>query len=368
MDNLSELSSISLNKETPTEALGMTITPADSFYTRSHFDIPVIDAARWELLVENVESGEIFTFTLEDLRNMPEKTITVVLECAGNGRKNFEKKVEGEIQWSEGALGNASWTGVPLSYLLMQKVRIDDANVIYFEGLDKDEKSKSKFVRYLPLEKALERGTIIALKMNGKDLPAAHGYPARLVVPGWYAMASLKWLGRIKISRDMRPFAYFNDMRYVYSEMANKSQEPVREIRVKSVIDSPTANQIVHAGSYVTIRGKAWSGSGKIVRVEVRFGNVSEWTRAELEESGSPYSWTMWKTKWIPKEIGSTSIYVKATDEKGNTQPDLPIMNKFLYGYNAITRREILVIDQESPINDEIAHVSSKSRMSQCKV
>lgn len=336
--------SISLNNETPTDAFGILITPADSFYTRSHFEVPVIDPAKWKLFVEKKKTGEFFSFKLEDLRNMPQKTITAILECAGNGRKNFAEKLEGEIRWGEGAVGNSTWTGVPLSFLL-EKIGIEDANVIYFEGLDKDEQRNSKFVRYLPLGKALDNDTIIALKMNGKDLTAVHGFPARLVVPGWYAMASLKWLGRIRIARDARPFAYFNDMRYVYREMENMSQEPVKEIRVKSMIDFPTESQRVRAGSQVTIRGKAWSGSGKIAQVEVKFLNEGEWVKAEIEQNALPYSWTIWKINWIPKKRGSTNIFARATDEKGNRQPESPMMNELQYGYNAITRREILVTD-----------------------
>lgn len=278
---------------------------------------------------------------------MPQKTITAILECAGNGRRHFAQSIEGEVRWGEGAVGNATWTGVPLSYLLQEH---GDSDLIYFEGLDRIEGEKPRFVRYLPAEKALDQNTLIALRMNDEVLSATHGFPARLIVPGWYAMASVKWLCKIKVSKHPKLPTYFNDSRYVYANDEDPSRkEPVREINVKSMIDSPRENQTIRAGTSFTVRGKAWSGFGRISKVEVKLSSEDKWSEAEIEGPSSPYSWTFWKKDCILHEPNTLTICVRATDEFGNVQPDVPMANKFQYGYNAITRRIVNVVDSKVP-------------------
>jgi len=352
-----------LNVESPREELDGVITRSEAFYTRSHFGVPLIDPASWSLVIEN-ETGDgrfdVSSFRLDDLRSMPQKTITAVLECAGNSRRAFGEPAEGEIPWGEGAVGNATWSGVQLYRLLSDKCGLSGrstAKSVYFEGLDKkrgvgipDSGNGLKFVRYLPIEKALDEDTIVALQMNGARLSSEHGFPARLVVPGWYAMASVKWLSRIRVSSQAHPYSYFNDVKYVFKQKdlnGNIVSAPLTEIRVKSIINSPIEGANLFLNKTVTIRGKSWSGSGRITRVEIKIGSDSEWLEAEMDDRLTSqlgrYAWTPWKKEWTPEKEGNVTLSVRATDERGNVQPEFPVQNLLQYGYNAQSKTMVTV-------------------------
>src|SRR6266516_599582 len=197
-----------LNLEMPFSSLDQFITPTEAFYVRTHFPIPKIDKRDWRLRVEgNVEKP--FELGYEDLLRMQSRTIAVTLECAGNNRNFLEPKVKG-VQWGLGAVGTAEWTGVPLSILLDRAGVKPEAVEVILEGADggelEDPKSPAgelKFARSIPLTKA-RNDVLLAYKMNGNDLPPQHGFPVRAIVPGWYAMASIKWLQRIIVTD--RPF------------------------------------------------------------------------------------------------------------------------------------------------------------------
>jgi len=274
---------------------------------------------------------------------MEQRRIVATLECAGNGRKGFGKACDGEIMWGEGAVGTAIWGGVPLSSLFKNSGFVSKSTkVVYFEGI---EKSTRKFERYLPIEKALD--SLLALRMNGKDLTVDHGYPCRLIVPGWYAMASVKWLSRIRVSNDEHPYSYFNDEKYVYKTINGEKVTPVREIRVKSTITTPAENETVGINTKVLVRGKAWSGAGKIVRVEFK-AEDGEWSNASIDGKISHDEtcvWTNWSKEWVPTKLGRAVICSRATDEKGFIQPEVPIDNVFQYGFNATTTRTVIVED-----------------------
>ena len=197
-----------LNLEMPFSTVDSFITPAKSFYVRTHFPIPTIDRNAWWLHVEG-ELEKPFAIDYEELMTLESVTIAATLECAGNNRNFLEPKVKG-VQWRLGAVGTAEWTGVPLSVLLDRATLKSNACEVVLEGADsgmlEDPKSppgELKFARSIPLEKA-RRDVLLAYKMNGEDLPPEHGFPVRAIVPGWYAMASVKWLQRIIVSD--RPF------------------------------------------------------------------------------------------------------------------------------------------------------------------
>src|SRR5438874_9560887 len=208
-----------LNLEMPFSTLSGFTTPNESFYVRCHFPIPEIAAADWRLRVE----GEVeapFELRYDELLQMETRTIPATLECAGNNRIFLEPKVKG-VQWELGAVGNATWTGVPLSVLLHRAVVRPNAREVVFEGVDHgmldDPKSPPGELRYsrsIPLEKA-QRDVLLAYRMNGNDVLPEHGFPVRAIVPGWYAMASVKWLQRIIVTD--RPFAgYYQTLDYAY--------------------------------------------------------------------------------------------------------------------------------------------------------
>ncbi len=215
---------------------------------------------------------------------MRQRTVTATLECAGNGRSGFSRVASGEVPWGNGAVGTARWSGVPLRELFANCGMTELGTQVVAEGEDiglvHGQPSPIRFVRTLPFEKALEEDTILALKMNSKPLQVEHGFPARLIVPGWYGMASVKWVRAIRVLPGAALNTFFNSVKYVYDSQLG--QGPVTEMRVKSLVTSPQEGDRVRVGQRVSISGKAWSGSGSIERVEVAV--QGEWDDAHVEQ------------------------------------------------------------------------------------
>ena len=336
-----------LNWETPISELGLDLTPNSEFFVRSHFPVPPAELSTWVLRVDGaVKSPRVFTY--EDLTEMKQETVVTTLECAGNGRTAYESAAPGELRWGVGAVGTATWDGVPVSVIL-GKVRVTDAaKELVGEGADSGfVPGSSKAVNYqrgLPLKKALAKGTLIALKMNGRVLPPEHGYPARLVVPGWYGMASVKWLSRLTL-RSGEPFAgYYNATKYVYVEKSHGQTrtEPVTQIRVKSLVTAPADGESLPVGKKLTIRGKAWSGAGRVERVEVDVGEG--WRAVKMTKPVGRFAWTSWVFDWRPLKKGVTAISTRATDREGNTQPRERPQNVYQYGCNSISQVHVKVV------------------------
>src|SRR5919197_923307 len=256
-----------LNLEMPFETAESFITPTESFYVRTHFAIPKIDRDAWWLHVEG-EVEKPFTINYEQLLELEWVTIPVTLECAGNNRNFLEPKVKG-VQWGLGAVGTAEWTGVPLSVLLNRAVVRTNARDVVLEGSDhgtlEDPKSppgELTFSRGVPLEKA-QHDVLLAYRMNGKDLLPEHGFPVRAIVPGWYAMASIKWLQRIIVTN--QPFAgYYQTIDYAYWRRQGGTGEltPVAEMQIKAEIAKPIQGEIVSSNSNVRVHGAAWTSDG----------------------------------------------------------------------------------------------------------
>src|SRR6266481_3114553 len=275
-----------LNLEMPFAALDSFITPTKSFYVRTHFPIPKIDKQTWRLRVEG-EVEKSFEISHDELLKMESRKIPVTLECAGNNRNFLEPKVKG-VQWGLGAVGTAQWTGVVLSILLDRAIVRPSACEFILEGADRgtleDPKAPSgelKFARSIPLEKA--SSVLLAYKMNDVDLPPEHGFPVRAIVPGWYAMASIKWLQRIIVTD--QPFTgYFQTLDYAYWKRRGDIGEltPLTEMQVKAEIANPAQGDKVPANSTVRIHGAAWASGAEIVRVEVSTDGGATWNDAKL--------------------------------------------------------------------------------------
>src|SRR4029077_16538060 len=261
-----------LNLEMPFETTDNFITPIKSFYVRTHFPIPKIDRDAWWLHVEG-EVEKPFAINYEELVKLESCTIPVTLEWAGNNRDFLEPKVKG-VQWGLGAVGTAEWTGVPLSVLLNRAQLKPDAREVILEGADEGLLAEAKsppgeiqFARSIPLAKA-SQNVLLAYKMNGNDLPPEHGFPLRSVVPGWYAVASVKWLQRIIVTS--QPFTgYYQTLDYAYWKRRGDIAElsPVAELQVKAEIARPLQGETVPASSSVRIYGAAWASGNEIVRV-----------------------------------------------------------------------------------------------------
>jgi len=316
-----------LNLEMPFEKLESLLTPTESFYVRTHFPIPSIDRDAWWLHVEgDVENP--FAINYEQLLEFESVTIPVTLECAGNNRSFLAPKVKG-VQWGLGAVGTAEWTGVPLSILLDRALARPEAREVILEGADggmlEDPKSppgELKFARSLPLSKAYA-DVLLAYKMNGSDLPPQHGFPVRAIVPGWYAMASIKWLQRIIVTSE--PFTgYYQTMDYAYWARRGGVAEltPLAEMQIKAEIAKPAQGETVPCDSNVRVHGAAWTSDGEIIKVELSTDGGANWNEVNLIDKPIPNAWRRWEHQWrTPSVAGKQTLIARATDSRGRTQP-----------------------------------------------
>jgi DMSO/TMAO reductase YedYZ molybdopterin-dependent catalytic subunit len=315
-----------LNLEMPFEKLQSFITPTESFYVRTHFPIPKIDRDEWWLHVEG-EVEKPFAINYEELLKLESLTLPVTLECAGNNRNFLEPKVKG-VQWGLGAVGTAEWTGVPLPILLDRAVVRPTAREVILEGADggklddpKGPRGELRFARSVPLEKA--RNVLLAYKMNNVDLPPEHGFPLRAIVPGWYAMASIKWLQRLIVID--KPFTgYFQTLDYAFWKRRGDMVErvPLSEMQTKAEIARPVKGEIVSANSDVRVQGAAWATNGQITKVELSTDGGSTWNDAKLLGEAKPNAWQLWEFNWkTPAATGKQTLVARATDSRGRTQP-----------------------------------------------
>ena len=329
-----------LNCETSIPALiGGVVMPNARFYVRNHFETPKLDATSWQLALSGLVARPL-KLSMRDLQNMRSHATVVTLECAGNGRSMFEPAVEGE-QWQLGAVSTAEWTGVRLVEVLDRAGILQGASEVIFRGADsgplaREGSSESvHFERSLSMEDARGSGALLAYAMNGEPLPVEHGYPLRLIVPGWYAVASVKWLTEIGVIGSHFE-GFFQTDRYIYEWERDGTpvREPVRLQQVRSIITEPTSDEEVAVGERV-IRGVAWSGAAPIACVDVRIGD-GPWQRAQLVGERQAHRWQWWELLTHLDAPGPTTVRARATDLAGRVQPDTADWNRLGYGANAI--------------------------------
>jgi DMSO/TMAO reductase YedYZ molybdopterin-dependent catalytic subunit len=321
------------NAETGHAALAPSITPADAHYVRCNFDVPALDAAEHLIAIEGAV-GDAFTIPASELLSLPQRSVTVTLECAGNSRLSMLPLAVGE-PWMSGAVATASWSGVPLALILDRAGLRDDVVEILVSGADRGtppgSRAETRFARALPLDKAMDSNVILAVEMNGRPLPIEHGAPARLIVPGWYGMASVKWVARIAALTE--PFeGWFQRDRYVYER--DHERRPVDVMRVKSTIVAPESGRGVAHGR-VLVWGWAWSGAAQIAAVELSLDG-GEWQEATLDPQLAPHAWRRFAYVLDVDEPGRHVVRSRARDAAGRVQPDVAGWNKHGYGNNAI--------------------------------
>jgi DMSO/TMAO reductase YedYZ molybdopterin-dependent catalytic subunit len=324
------------NLEMPFETLDSFIPPTRSFYVRTHFPVPKIDKTKWRLRVEG-EVDRPFDIGYDELVHLESRTVPVTLECAGNNRSFLNPPVKG-VQWNLGAVGNAEWTGVPLSILVDRAVVRPKACEIILEGADSgtldDPKApcgELKFARSIPLEKA-RKDVLLAYQMNGVELPAEHGFPVRVIVPGWYAMASVKWLTRAVVTD--RPFnGYYQTLDYAF--WRNNELVPLSEMQIKAEIAQPVQGDRVSSGSIVCVHGAAWTSDSEITRVELSTDGGSTWADARLLGESVINAWRLWEFEWqTPIERGKRVLIARATDALGRSQVNQRDPNRGTYMIN----------------------------------
>ncbi len=315
------------NLEMPFETLSSFITPTEMFYVRTHFPVPKIDKSEWRLGVEG-EVEKPFEIGYDELIKLHSRIIPATLECAGNTRNVLEPKVKG-VQWGLGAIGNAEWTGVPLSILLDRAGVKSNATEVILEGADegplddpKAPRGNVRFARSIPLSKA-RADVLLVYKMNDVDLTADHGFPVRAIVPGWYAMASVKWLERIIVTD--RPFnGYYQTLDYAFWKRRGDGAEltPLSEMQIKAEIAKPVQGETVPINSSVRVHGAAWTGNAEIAKVDLSMDGGSTWNDATLLDDSVPNAWRLWEYDWkTPAAAGKVTLIARATDSRGRTQP-----------------------------------------------
>jgi DMSO/TMAO reductase YedYZ molybdopterin-dependent catalytic subunit len=316
-----------LNLEMPFASLNNFLTPSDRFFIRSHFAIPEVDLKTWRLHMEG-EVAKPLKISFEELKEMASITVPVTLECAGNGRALLSPQTKG-AQWERGAVSNAEWTGVPLTDVLRRAGVNESALEVILAGADKgeikDEPSpagKVHFARSIPMQKA-KADVLLALKMNGEDLSAAHGAPVRAIVPGWYGMASVKWLTQIVVAS--KPFhGYYQTVDYAFWERgpAGPVLVPISEMQVKAQIARPGIGDSICAGEVYRVQGAAWTADAEISKVEFSADGGETWSPAHLKGESVRNAWRFWEFDWqAPTKRGKATLMAKATDSLGRTQP-----------------------------------------------
>src|SRR5512145_679347 len=330
------------NRGMPLEALRYDVTPAGLHYLLIHFDIPVAEESAWRLELHGL-FNERTSLALDDIRRLPAKTLRVTMECAGNGRAQMSPRYP-SVPWIEEGVSTAEWTGVALADLL--PTLRPEATELVFHGADRgvDGGVEHHFGRSLSRQEALRGDVIVAYAMNGAPLPPQHGAPLRLVVPGWYGMASVKWLRSIEAIA--APFEGLQQARsYHFRRTPDEKGEPCTLMRVNSLMAPPgipdfyTRRRIVEAGP-VAIVGRAWSGAAPIERVE--FGIDGAWSRADVAPGRRAHCWQEWNFLWQAAP-GEHNLACRATDAVGNTQPLEPPWDLAGFGNNGVQRIRVAV-------------------------
>jgi len=319
------------------------VTPPGLHYTLSHFDIPALKPSHRLSIEGSVERPR--AFQVQDLRALGERTVRVTLECAGNGRAGMTPRYP-SMPWTQGAVGTADWTGVPLSALLAVAKPRAGAIEIAFHGADVgfDSGVEHAFARSLKLTEVTD-DILVAWAMNGQPLLPQHGAPLRLIVPGWFGMASVKWLERIELLE--RPFdGYQQVVGYRYKKKPDEEGAPVRHMKVKSLLLPPgmpdwyTRRRLVERGT-VKLEGRAWSGNGAaVMRVEIAVDG--QWCNAEVDKQAHPFAWQRWRASWDASP-GEHELACRATDAGGAVQPHEPDWNLGGMGNNAVQRLLVTV-------------------------
>ncbi|WP_248962697.1 sulfite oxidase [Sphaerisporangium perillae] len=324
-------------------------TPLDRFFVRNHTATPLIDARTWRLRLHGSGLRSPRGLTYEDLLALPATTVDVAIECAGNGRAFFDVQ-QGEpapgIPWRLGGIGVARWRGVPLAALLDLAGVSDDAVDVMPRGLDdryvEDGIDHGHVRRPLPIAKALS-DVLVAYEMNGRPLPPDHGFPARLVVPGWNGVAWIKWLGDIEVSATPLSSPWNTYFYRLFGPGHPAEGSPVTTQTIKSAFELPWG-ATVRAGRQHILHGRSWSGNGHIVRVEVSVDGGGTWIPAETRGPRLARAWAPWHVAWVPARPGPHVLMARATDETGAVQPARARYNTLGYLFDGVVEHPVTVI------------------------
>ncbi|PYM60947.1 MAG: sulfite oxidase [Candidatus Rokuibacteriota bacterium] len=347
-----ELDSASRNHAFYLELLALETTPIGAHYVVLHFDIPLVDASTWRLEIGGLVTRPL-TLTLEDVRQRPRVEAPVTLECAGNGRALMTPRPV-TMPWFVEGVSTARWAGVSLRDLLIEAgVDTVGGRQVVFGARDRGitKGIDHHYQRALPLDQALLPDVVLAYEMEHRPLPPQHGFPLRLVVPGWYGMASVKWLDRVTvIDREFEGY----QQKYVYrdTQCAEDLGQPVTRMNVRSLFrppglpDGDSRRRYAPPGRYEIV-GKAWSGVAPVTGVEFSADGGRTWRETRLLPPTAPQAWQTWTATWEATP-GTHVLCSRATDAGGNTQPVTAVWNLQGMGNNSVYRLEVTVADRLS--------------------
>ena len=342
-----ELQLAARNHSMPLEALRHAVTPLGLHYLLTHFDIPLVESSKWELQVGgNVRRA--FRISLDELKARPPTTLTVTLECAGNGRARLSPRPLSQ-PWLSEAVGTAEWTGTRLAPILAEAGLREHSREVVFTGLDRGIQGgvEQQYERSLTLAEAVREEVLLAYAINGQPLPPQHGFPLRLIVPGWYGMAHVKWLRSITVLD--RPFdGYQQTLAYHYRRSDVDSGVAVTRILPRALMVPPGVPDFMSRTRFLEpsmhlLEGRAWSGMAPVTRVEFSHDAGASWAEATLGHAVSPYAWRAWTYRWDATERAEYELCVRATDAAGNTQPTSQNWNLEGVQNNAIQRVRVIV-------------------------
>ena len=343
--SVEELQLAARNHGMPLEALRYTITPVGLHYLLIHYDIPAADADGWTVELGGLLERPV-SLTLDALKKRDAAELVMTMECAGNGRARLEPRPVSQ-PWLLEAVGTARWRGAPLRPLLEEAGVADGAVEVLFTGADSGREGgiDQQFQRSLSIEDVMASDAILAYEMNGTQLPPQHGFPVRLLVPGWYGMASVKWLTRIDLLRE--PFAGYQQMQsYRLRQEEDEEGDPLSRMLPRSLMVPPGKPEFLSRdrileGPWV-LEGRAWSGHGEILGVDVSTDGGHSWEAAQLGDPAGRWAWVGWTYRW-QAEPGSYEVCCRARDSAGNEQPVEPLWNLGGYANNAVQRLRVTV-------------------------
>jgi DMSO/TMAO reductase YedYZ molybdopterin-dependent catalytic subunit len=332
----------------PLEALLHPLTPLGLHYLLTHYDIPAVDARDWRLRVGG-RVARPAELTLDDIRARPAVEVATTMECAGNGRAWLTPRAFSQ-PWLDEAVGTAAWRGVPLRPLLEECGLADDALEVVFAALDRGVENgrEQYFERSLAVGDALREEVVLAYEINGHPLPPQHGFPLRLVVPGWYGMTNVKWLSSITVTDE--PFRGMQQaVGYRLRQEESEEGDPLTRILPRALMtppgiaEFPTRARTLPAGPCL-LEGRAWSGWGPIEAVTVSVDGGDSWAEASVtRDLDSPWAWSRWAFEWRATP-GRHELRCRARDASGRVQPDEPAWNLGGYANNAVQRVPVTVI------------------------
>ncbi len=350
----SELQLAVRNHSMPIEALRYDITPIGLHYLLTHFDIPDVDPAEWALAIGGRVKRPL-RLDLEEIKSRPSITLAVTLECAGNGRARLAPRPLSQ-PWLTEAVGTAEWTGIPLRSLLDEAEPLDPGSEVVFTGMDRGIQGdiEQQYERSLPLAEASRDEVLLAYAINGQPLPPQHGFPLRLIVPGWYGMAHVKWLRGITVVAN--GFGGYQQVTAYHFRLADDdSGVPVKRILPRALMVPPGIPDFFSrvrflAPSGQVLTGRAWSGCAPITKVEVSTDGGRSWAAGELGDPVSPFAWRPWTYEWDATRPGDYELSVRATDGAGNVQPTEQSWSREGVQNNSVQRIRVVVTEPDDQV------------------